>query len=50
VAASGHVSLTRKTAKGQQTVELDVGAIQEGRAPDVPLQAGDQIYVKERIF
>jgi polysaccharide biosynthesis/export protein VpsN len=50
VAASSHVNLTRKTAKGVQTVELDVGAIQEGRSPDVPLQAGDQIYVKERIF
>src|SRR3954469_2530536 len=50
VAASSHVNLTRKTAKGQQTVELDFGAIQEGKAPDVPLQAGDQIFVKERIF
>jgi protein involved in polysaccharide export with SLBB domain len=50
VAASSHVNLTRKTAKGQQTVEIDVGAIQEGNAPDVPLQAGDQIFVKERIF
>ncbi|MEO6600050.1 MAG: polysaccharide biosynthesis/export family protein [Polyangiaceae bacterium] len=50
VAASGHVNVTRKTTKGQQTVEVDVGAIQEGKAPDVPLQAGDQIYVHERIF
>jgi polysaccharide biosynthesis/export protein VpsN len=50
VASASHVNLTRKTAKGQQTVEVDVGAINEGRAPDVPLQAGDQIYVHERIF
>ncbi len=50
VAASGHVNLTRKTANGKQTVELDFGAIQEGTAPDIPLQAGDQIFVKERIF
>src|SRR3954467_333722 len=50
VAASSHVNVTRKTAKGAQTVELDFGAIQEGKAPDVPLQAGDQIFVKERIF
>jgi polysaccharide biosynthesis/export protein VpsN len=50
VAASSHVNLTRKTAKGVRTVELDVGAIQEGKSPDVPLQAGDQIFVKERIF
>lgn len=50
VASSSHVNLTRKTAKGQQTVEIDVGAITEGKAPDVPLQAGDQIYVHERLF
>ena len=50
VASSSHVNLTRKTAKGQQTVEVDVGAINEGKAPDIPLQAGDQIYVHERLF
>jgi len=50
VAAGSHVNLTRKTAKGPQTVEVDVEAINEGKAPDVPLQAGDQIYVHERIF
>jgi len=50
VASGTHVSLTRKTSKGQQTVDVDVEAISEGSAPDVPLQAGDQIYVRERIF
>lgn len=50
VAASSHVNLTRKTSKGSMTVELDFGAIQEGKGQDVPLQAGDQIFVKERIF
>ena len=50
VASGTHVNLTRKTAKGQQTVEVDVEAINEGKSPDVPLQAGDQIYVHERIF
>jgi protein involved in polysaccharide export with SLBB domain len=50
VASSDHVNLTRKTATGQQTVEVSVGAIQEGKAPDLPLQAGDQIYVHERLF
>jgi polysaccharide export outer membrane protein len=50
VASGTHVSLTRKASKGQQTVEVDVEAISEGKAPDVPLQAGDQIYVRERIF
>ena len=50
VASGSHVNITRKTSTGQQTVEVDVEAINEGRAPDVPLQAGDQIYVHERIF
>lgn len=51
VASGTHVSLTRKTSNnGQQTVEVDVEAISEGRGPDVPLQAGDQIYVRERLF
>ena len=50
VASGTHVSLTRKTSKGQQTVDVNVDAISEGRAPDMPLQAGDQIYVRERIF
>jgi len=50
VANSDHVNLTRKTPTGQVTVTVDVGAINEGKAPDVPLQAGDQIYVHERLF
>jgi len=50
VASGTHVSLTRKSSKGQQTVDIDVEAISEGKSPDVPLQAGDQIYVRERIF
>jgi protein involved in polysaccharide export with SLBB domain len=50
IAAGSHVKLIRKTAKGQQTAEFDVEAIQEGSAPDVPLQAGDQIFVNDRIF
>ncbi|HET7545360.1 MAG TPA: polysaccharide biosynthesis/export family protein [Polyangiaceae bacterium] len=50
VASGTHVNLTRKTAKGQLTVEVDVEAISEGKSADVPLQAGDQIYVHERLF
>jgi len=50
VASGSHANLTRKVGKGQQTVQIDVDAIVEGRAPDVPLQAGDQIYVPERLF
>jgi polysaccharide biosynthesis/export protein VpsN len=50
VASGSHTNLTRKTSKGQQTVQIDVNAISEGRSPDVPLQAGDQIYVPDRLF
>jgi protein involved in polysaccharide export with SLBB domain len=50
VANSDNVNLTRKTAKGQKTVVVSVGLITEGKAPDIPLQAGDQIYVHERLF
>jgi protein involved in polysaccharide export with SLBB domain len=50
VANSDNVNLIRKTAAGQQSVIVSVGTIQEGKAPDIPLQAGDQIYVHERIF
>ncbi|HKO46396.1 MAG TPA: polysaccharide biosynthesis/export family protein [Polyangiaceae bacterium] len=50
VASGNHANLTRKTSTGQQTVQIDVDAISEGRAQDVQLQAGDQIYVPERIF
>ncbi len=50
VASASHVNLTRKTGGKQQTVEIDVGAIIDGKAPDIPLQAGDQIYVHERLF
>jgi protein involved in polysaccharide export with SLBB domain len=50
IAKRDHVSLTRKTKTGQKTVVLSVDAIMEGHSPDVLLQAGDQIYVQERIF
>jgi hypothetical protein len=29
---------------------LSIEAITEGRSPDFPLQAGDAIYVHERVF
>jgi polysaccharide biosynthesis/export protein VpsN len=50
IAASDHVNLTRKTKDGYKTVELSIDAITSGRSPDIPLQAGDQIFVNERIF
>lgn len=51
IANKQQVHLTRATKNGAtNTVVLDIGAITEGNAPDIPLQPGDRIYVKERIF
>jgi protein involved in polysaccharide export with SLBB domain len=51
IAKADRVTLTRKLdSGGARTVVLDAEAIIEGRAPDVPLQAGDSIYVYERLF
>jgi polysaccharide export outer membrane protein len=50
IANKDRVNLTRKEKDGSRTVVMSVEAITEGRSPDIPLQAGDQIYVHERIF
>ena len=50
IAQAGRVSLTRTTAGKSKTVVVDVEEIYEGRAQDIPLQAGDSIYVPERVF
>lgn len=50
IANKDKVYLTRKTAKGAKTVSVSVDAITDGRSPDILLQAGDQVYVNERIF
>jgi polysaccharide export outer membrane protein len=51
IANKEQVHLTRAAKNGStNTVVLDIGAITEGDAPDIPLQPGDRIYVKERIF
>jgi protein involved in polysaccharide export with SLBB domain len=51
IAKADRVALTRKLdSGGMRTVVLDAEAIIEGRAPDIPLQAGDSIYVYERLF
>lgn len=50
IANRDRVNLTRKDKTGATTVVLSFDAITEGRSPDIPLQAGDQIYVHERIF
>jgi protein involved in polysaccharide export with SLBB domain len=50
IANKDRVNLTRKGKAGTKTVVLSVDAITEGRSLDIPLQAGDQIYVHERVF
>jgi protein involved in polysaccharide export with SLBB domain len=44
------VNLTRKDKQGTTTAVLSFDSITDGRSPDLPLQAGDQIYVHERVF
>ena len=50
IANDDRVSLTRKVGKSTKTVVLSVDRITEGEAQDIPLQAGDRIYVYERLF
>lgn len=51
LANARQLRLTRSGKDGQTTtVVIDVTAITEGSAPDIPLQPGDRIYVKERVF
>jgi len=50
IAKSDRVNLTRKTKTGSKTVVLSIDSITEGRSPDILLQAGDVIYVSERVF
>lgn len=44
------VTLTRRTGKDSRTIVLSADAITEGSLPDFPLQAGDTIFVGERLF
>lgn len=50
IADDNNVTLTRKHEKGTKTVTISVDDITDGQAPDVPLQAGDRIYVPARLF
>jgi polysaccharide biosynthesis/export protein VpsN len=50
IADDDKVTLTRKIGKGTKTVRVSVDAIMDGKAQDVPLQAGDRVYVYERLF
>ena len=50
LAKDDQVRLTRRTKPSAKTYVIDLDAILKGRAPNVPLQAGDSIYVEERVF
>jgi polysaccharide export outer membrane protein len=50
IANGDRVNLTRKDDRSTTTVVLSFDSITSGRSPDIPLQAGDQIYVNERVF
>ncbi len=46
----GRVNLTRTSGGEARTVVVDVRAIYEGVAEDIPLQPNDRIFVHERVF
>jgi protein involved in polysaccharide export with SLBB domain len=50
IANRDRVNLTRKNGKAARTIVLSADAITDGSLPDIPLQAGDTIFVTERIF
>jgi polysaccharide export outer membrane protein len=50
IANRDRVNLTRKTGAQLRTIVLSVDAITDGSLPDIPLQAGDTIFVTERVF
>jgi protein involved in polysaccharide export with SLBB domain len=50
IANRDRVNLTRKTGKQVRTIVLSADAITDGSLTDIPLQAGDAIFVPERVF
>jgi polysaccharide biosynthesis/export protein VpsN len=51
IADDDSVTLTRKLNESStRTVRVSVDAITDGKEPDMPLQAGDRIYVYQRLF
>lgn len=50
IANRDRVNLTRKTGDNARTVVVSVDAITDGSQPDILLQAGDTIFVVERLF
>lgn len=51
IAVRDNVRLTRQLRDGKtRTVSINFEAIRSGEAEDIPLQAGDRIFVDERVF
>lgn len=50
LASQNSTVVTRNTAEGRRRIPVRAEDISEGEAPDVPLQAGDIVYVPERVF
>lgn len=50
IADADRVNITRKGKQRSHTAVVSVEAITEGTSPDIPLQAGDQIFVHDRLF
>ena len=50
IANRDRINLTRQTYTAAKTVMISADAITSGRSPDIPLQAGDRIFVHERVF
>jgi protein involved in polysaccharide export with SLBB domain len=50
IANRDRINLTRKTGRQSRTIILSVDAITDGSLPDIPLQAGDTVFVTERVF
>jgi protein involved in polysaccharide export with SLBB domain len=50
IANRDRVKLTRTTGKQARTIVLSADAITDGSLPDLQLQAGDTIFVPERVF
>jgi protein involved in polysaccharide export with SLBB domain len=50
LARGSEAVLTRLAGAGRQRFRVDIESITEGRAADFSLQAGDILYVPERVF
>lgn len=50
LAKESRVSITRKIDGEEQVFVVDVKRILSNKAPNIPLQAGDIVFVPERIF